>query len=78
MVTELGLPVTESSTRISKFYVPTDSENKFNKMEIDNWLPTGFNLASSWLGTRSHKYYNVKPLMGRTLRFYISIHKVLE
>ena len=47
MVTELGLPVTESSTRISKFYIPTDSENKFNKMEIDNWLPTGFNLASS-------------------------------
>ena len=40
MVTELGLPVTEFSTRISKFYIPTDSENKFNKMEIDNWLPT--------------------------------------
>ena len=36
-VTELGLPVSGSSTRISKSYVPTDSELKFHKMEIENW-----------------------------------------
>ena len=43
-VSELGL---ESFTRISKFYVPTDSELKFRKMEIENWLPIRFNLGSS-------------------------------
>ena len=58
-VNELGLPVLESSTRISKFYAPTDSEHKFNKTEIENWLPIGYNLGSSWLGTRSHNRYTM-------------------
>ena len=40
-VNELGLPVLESSTRTSKFYAPTDSEHKFNKIEMENWLPIG-------------------------------------
>ena len=31
MVIELGPPVSESSTRISKFHDPTDSEDKFYK-----------------------------------------------
>ena len=35
-VNELGLPVLESSARVSKFYAPTDSEHKFNKREIKN------------------------------------------
>ena len=30
-VSELGPPVSESSTRISKLYIPTDLEHKFNK-----------------------------------------------
>ena len=30
-VTELGLPVSETSARISKFDAPTESEYKFNK-----------------------------------------------
>ena len=77
-VNELGPPVLESSARISIFYAPTDSEHKFNKKEIENWLPIGYNLGSSWLGTRSHNRYNAKPLMGRAFRFYIPIHKVLE
>ena len=34
MVIELGLPELESSTRISKFYGPTNYEQKFNKTEI--------------------------------------------
>ena len=34
MVNELGLPVLESSTRISKFHAPTDFERKLNKTEI--------------------------------------------
>ena len=37
-VIELGPPVPESSTRISKFYAPTDSEfeHKFYKTGIEN------------------------------------------
>ena len=54
-VNELGPSVLESSAGISKFYALTDSEHKFNKTQIENWLPIGCNLESSWLGTRSHK-----------------------
>ena len=43
---ELGPPVSESSTRILKFYALTDSEHKFDKTEIAYWLPIGFNLGS--------------------------------
>ena len=39
MVNELGLPVSKSLTRISKFYDPTDLEPKFHKTRIKNWLP---------------------------------------
>ena len=42
MVIELGLPVSESSTRISKFSAPTDSEHNQNR----KWLPTGLNQVS--------------------------------
>ena len=35
-INELGPPVLESLTRISKFYAPADSEHKFNKTEIEN------------------------------------------
>ena len=58
-VNELGSTVLESSARISKFYAPTDSEHKFNKTEIKNWLPMGHNLGSSWLVTRSHNRYTM-------------------
>ena len=30
---------------VSKFYAPTDSEHKFRKTGIEDWLPIGFNLA---------------------------------
>ena len=50
-VNELVPPVLESSARISKFYAPTDYERKFNKTEFENWLPIGYNLWSSCLGT---------------------------
>ena len=33
MAIELGEPVSESSTRISKLYIPADSEYKFDKTE---------------------------------------------
>ena len=33
---ELGPPVSESSTKISKFHAPTDSEHKFHKARIEN------------------------------------------
>ena len=35
-VIELGLPVSESSTKISKFYAPIDSKHKFYKVGIEN------------------------------------------
>ena len=56
---ELGPPVLESSVRIPRFYPPTDSERKFNKTEIENWLPTGYNLGLSWLGIGSHNHYTM-------------------
>ena len=41
---KLRLPVSESSTRFSKFYDPTDFEHKFYKTKIKKWLPIGFGL----------------------------------
>ena len=43
---ELGPPVSKYSTRILKFYDPNDSEHKFDKMRIKNWLSIDFELAS--------------------------------
>ena len=44
---ELGPPlVSKSSIGISKFYDPTDSEHKFHKTRIKNWLSIGFKLGS--------------------------------
>ena len=42
---ELGPPVSESSTKISKFHAPTDSEHKFHKARIKNWSPIEFKLG---------------------------------
>ena len=36
MVIELGPPVSESSTKISKFYVPIDSKHKLHKAGIED------------------------------------------
>ena len=36
----------ESLTRISKFFEPGDSEHKFHKMIIENWLSIDFELES--------------------------------
>ena len=58
-VNELGPLVLEFSARISKFHAPTDSEHKFNKMEIKKWVPMGYKLRSSWLGTCSHNRYTM-------------------
>ena len=41
---------------VSKFYSPTDSEHKFYKMWIENWLLIGFNPGPFWLGTRDHNH----------------------
>ena len=46
MAIELGLPVWKASTRISKFYAHTDSEHKFNKTGIENWIALIGNLKS--------------------------------
>ena len=45
MAIELEPPVSKSSTGSRNFYLPpTDSEHKFHKTGIENWLPIGFNL----------------------------------
>ena len=56
-VIELGPPLSESSTTISKFYNPADSEHKLHKTRIENWLSIGFELEFFWLGTYSHNDY---------------------
>ena len=56
---EFELPVSESSTRISKFYDPTDSEHKFHKMRIENSLSIGFELGSPSLRIYSHNHYTM-------------------
>ena len=43
-VIELGPPL--SSTSISKFHDPTNSERKFYKARIENWLSIGSELGS--------------------------------
>ena len=58
MVIVLGPPVSEFSTGSQIFMPPADSEQKFWKMEIENWLPIGFDLGSSWLEIASHNHYN--------------------
>ena len=58
-MSEPGSLVLESSTRVSGYFAPTDSEHKFNKTENENWLPLGYNLGSSWLRTRSHNHYTM-------------------
>ena len=52
----MGPLVSEFSNKISKFYVPTDSEYKFYKARIENWLPIGFELESLWLAIRSDNH----------------------
>ena len=42
---ELGPPVSESSTKFSKFHAPTDSEYKFHEARIKNWSLMEFKLG---------------------------------
>ena len=44
-VIKLRLPVSESSTGSQNFMPSTNSEHKFHKTGIKNWLCIGFNLA---------------------------------
>ena len=48
-----------TATWISKFYDPTDSEHKFHKIKIENWLSTGFEMEYPWLGTYSQNHYTM-------------------
>ena len=58
-VTELGRPVSKSSTRISKFHDPNDSAHKVYKTRIENYISIGFQLGTPWLRTYSHNYYTM-------------------
>ena len=53
---ELRPPMSESSTKISKFYAHSDSEHKFHKARIEIWLPIGFKLRYPWLVTCSYNH----------------------
>ena len=56
---ELRPPVSVSSTKISKFYDPTDSEHQFHEMWIKNLQSIGVELWSSWLGNYSQNHFNI-------------------
>ena len=53
---KLGPPVSESSTKISKFHGPNDSEHKFHKARIENWPPIKFKLGFPGLKIHSHNH----------------------
>ena len=92
MIMELGRSMWKSSTKNSKFYARTDFEHKFYKVEIENWLPIGFERGFPWLITRSYNHWSGVPsigsppnwepslelIIGAGLKFYTPIHKVLE
>ena len=61
-----------------KIYHPTDSELKFHKMEIENWLRIGFNLESSWLGPPVITTTLYSTANGERLKVLCTLHKVLE
>ena len=73
--------MSESSTRISMLHDPTDSEQKFHKTRIENWLSTGFELGIPWVRIYSHNHYTMHGLLliswMRSLKL-LSIFKVLE
>ena len=76
---ELRPPVSDSSTRISKFYNPTDSERRLHETRIENWLSIGFELDSPpWLGNYSHANYTMLSfsMMGSLKVLYRPIFKV--
>ena len=56
MAIEHGSTVSESSTKISKFHAPTDSEYKFHKARIENWPPIEFKLGFLWLRIRRYNH----------------------
>ena len=73
--------MSESSTSISKFYEPPDSDHKFHKTRIENWLSIGFELGFPWQRTYCYNHYtmfNTQDDREGVLNFYISISKVLE
>ena len=53
-VIKIELPVWESSTKI--FFTPTNSEYKFQKAGIGNYLPIELELVSFWLETHSYNH----------------------
>ena len=64
-VTELGPSVSESSTRITKFYTSIDSEHKVHKMEIKNgiWTVARPGTSSTDTSLRIHPRQTVGRLM---------------
>ena len=81
-VIELGPPVSESSTRFSKFYDTTDSEHKSHKTRIENWLSKGLELGFPWLKTYCYNHYTLfNSMMGSIKLLYThpqSLGTILE
>ena len=59
MVIKLEPPAFDSLTRILKFYDTSDSEHKFYKIRIKNWLSIDFELQSTWLWTYHQNHYTM-------------------
>ena len=56
MIIGLGPPMSDSSTKISKFHTITDSEHNIHEARIRNWLLIIIELGSPLLGICSHNY----------------------
>ena len=82
MITELGWPVSNSSTGSQNFMPPFPSpitlNTSFTKKQIKNWLTIGFSLIVLIGNLHALPQHYVQSLIGRVFRFYTSIHRVLE
>ena len=78
MATELGLQVSGSSTRITKFHASAVSEHKFRKMVDENWLLVCVELVFKINIKQSQSVHHDQLLSVEILTFYITIFTVLK
>ena len=66
----------------SQSFMTNDSEHKFHKTRIENWLSIGFKLGFSWPRTYCHNHYTMLSIWHtvwwEVLNFYIPIFKSFE
>ena len=59
----------DSSTKISKFYAPTDTEHKSNEKEIKTWLP----INSVW----DHFHWETYSTVLKSDNHHVALHQPL-